>query len=160
MIPMMRMAVVIASTCLLAACSSAGTSETAATADITKISQVKSSFGQDFKVRDIPKTGIDPKVLSPHKLPEGMKFDPSDCAKFVVGQDVPPGLQGILDDFRQRPIRSEGKIDGREWAGDVGLPGPDKGKGGNYLVLPPEIAGLVIAIVGLSLPQVFLTLAG
>jgi hypothetical protein len=51
--------------------------------------------------------------------------------------EVPPGLQGILDDFWQRPVRSEGKIGGREWAGDVGLPGPDQGKGGKYLILPP-----------------------
>ena len=55
--------------------------------------------------------------------------------------EVPPGLQGILDDFWQRPIRSVGVIDGREWAGDVGLPGPDRGKGGNYLVLPPDYKG-------------------
>jgi len=55
--------------------------------------------------------------------------------------EVPPGLQGILDDFWQRPIRSEGEIDGREWAGDVGLPGPDHGKGGRYLVLPPDYKG-------------------
>jgi hypothetical protein len=41
--------------------------------------------------------------------------------------DAPPGLQGIIDDFWQRPFRSEGTIDGRQWAGDVGLPGPDKG---------------------------------
>jgi hypothetical protein len=52
--------------------------------------------------------------------------------------EVPPGLQGILDDFWQRPIRSEGQIEGREWAGDVGLPGPDHGKGGKYLILPPD----------------------
>ena len=52
--------------------------------------------------------------------------------------EVPPGLQGILDDFWQRPIRSEGQIDGRDWAGDVGLPGPDHGKGGKYLILPPD----------------------
>ena len=39
--------------------------------------------------------------------------------------EVPPGLQGILDDFWQRPIPSVGEIDGRKWAGDVGLPGPD-----------------------------------
>jgi hypothetical protein len=51
---------------------------------------------------------------------------------------VPPGLLGILDDFWQRPIVSVGEIDGREWAGDVGLPGPDRGKGGKYLVLPPD----------------------
>ena len=52
--------------------------------------------------------------------------------------EVPPGLQGILDDFWQRPIPSIGEIDGRKWAGDVGLPGPDRGKGGKYLVLPPD----------------------
>ena len=57
--------------------------------------------------------------------------------------EVPPGLQGILDDFFQRPIHSVGEIDGKEWSGDVGLPGPDKGKGGKYLVLPPDYNGSV-----------------
>jgi uncharacterized protein DUF5642 len=89
------MAVALASACLLAACSSGGSSETT-TADIAKVSEVKSSFGNDFEVKDIPKTGIDPKVLSSHKLPAGMKFDPADCAKFVGGQDMPPGLQGNM----------------------------------------------------------------
>ncbi|MGH3532348.1 MAG: DUF5642 family protein, partial [Mycobacterium sp.] len=92
---MMRVAVAIGSACLLAACSSAGSSETTS-ADITKISQVKSSFGPEYRVKDIPKTGIDPKVLTSHKLPPGLKFDPADCAKFVVGQDMPPGLQGNM----------------------------------------------------------------
>ena len=55
--------------------------------------------------------------------------------------EVPPGLQGILDDFFQRPICSEGQIDGRVWCGDVGLPGPDQGKGGKYLILPPDYTG-------------------
>jgi hypothetical protein len=55
--------------------------------------------------------------------------------------EVPPGLQGILDDFFQRPICSERKIGGRDWCGDVGLPGPDKGKGGKYLILPPDYRG-------------------
>jgi hypothetical protein len=55
--------------------------------------------------------------------------------------EVPPGLQGILDDFWQRPIPSVGEIDGRKWSGDVGLPGPDKGNGGKYLILPPEYTG-------------------
>jgi hypothetical protein len=31
-----------------------------------------------------------------------------------------------------------GRIDGRVWSGDVGLPGPDQGKGGQYLILPPD----------------------
>ena len=55
--------------------------------------------------------------------------------------EVPPGLQGILDDFFQRPINSEGLIEGRPWSGDVGLPGPDRGKGGKYLLLPPDFEG-------------------
>lgn len=55
--------------------------------------------------------------------------------------EAPPGLQGILDDFWQRPICSEGEIEGRVWCGDVGLPGPDHGKGGKYLLLPPDFTG-------------------
>jgi hypothetical protein len=55
--------------------------------------------------------------------------------------EAPQRLQGIIDDFRQRPIPSVGEIDGKKWSGDVGLPGPDKGKGGKYLILPPDYAG-------------------
>jgi hypothetical protein len=52
--------------------------------------------------------------------------------------EAPPGLQGILLDFWQRPIPGPGKF-----AGDVGLPGPDGGKGGKFLILPPSYAGAV-----------------
>jgi hypothetical protein len=38
--------------------------------------------------------------------------------------EVPPKLQGILDDFWHRPLT------------DVGFVGPDKGEGGKYLILP------------------------
>jgi hypothetical protein len=89
------MAITIGSACLLAACSS-GSPDTTRTADITKIAQVKSSFGPDFAVKDVARTGINPTLLSSHKLPEGIKFDPADCAKFVIGQDMPPGLQGNM----------------------------------------------------------------
>ena len=54
--------------------------------------------------------------------------------------EVPPGLQGIRM-FFQRPLCSERKIEGRIWCGDVGLPGPDHGKGGKYLILPPDYTG-------------------
>jgi len=57
---------------------------------------VKSAFGPEYKVKDTPKTGIDPKVLSTHKLPPGLKFDPPDCSSFVVGEDMPAGLQGNM----------------------------------------------------------------
>jgi hypothetical protein len=59
--------------------------------------------------------------------------------------EAPPGLQGILDDFWQRPIHMVGQFEGRDWSGDVGLPGPDKGKGGKYLVIPPDHEGEIPA---------------
>src|SRR5688572_9292560 len=42
---------------------------------------------------------------------------------------VPPGVLGILDDAHFRFVT------------DLGLPGPDKGKGGKYLVVPPGYKG-------------------
>ena len=43
--------------------------------------------------------------------------------------EVPPNLQGMLDDFWHRPLT------------DVGFVGPDKGEGGEYLLLPPDFEG-------------------
>ena len=54
--------------------------------------------------------------------------------------EAPPGMQGILLDFWQRPIPGP-TIDGHEFFGDVGLPGPDAGKGGKFLILPPGYEG-------------------
>jgi hypothetical protein len=53
--------------------------------------------------------------------------------------EAPPNLQGILLDFWQRPI----PVDGGKFFGDVGLPGPDAGKGGKFLLLPPGYSGAV-----------------
>ncbi len=53
--------------------------------------------------------------------------------------DAPPELQGILDDFWQRPI----PVEGGKFAGDVGFAGPDGGKGGKFLMLPPGYKGAV-----------------
>ena len=55
--------------------------------------------------------------------------------------EAPPNLQGILMDFWQRPI----PVDGGKFVGDVGLPGPDAGKGGKFLLLPPGYSGEVPA---------------
>lgn len=63
-----------------------------------------------------------------------------------LGKDGPmvfeaaPGLQGILLDFWQRPIPGP-TIDGRAYFGDVGLPGPDGGNGGKFVILPPGYDG-------------------
>jgi hypothetical protein len=45
--------------------------------------------------------------------------------------EVPPGMLGFLDDGWQR------------FVGNIGVTGPDKGKGGKYLVLPPGYDGEV-----------------
>jgi hypothetical protein len=57
--------------------------------------------------------------------------------------EVPPGLQGILDDFWQRPVCSVKEIEGKTWCGDVGLPGPDHGRGAKYLIVPPDYTGSI-----------------
>lgn len=54
--------------------------------------------------------------------------------------EVPEGIQGIFDDFFQRPLTGP-TIDGHTWEGDVGFAGPDKGKGGVYVLLPPDYKG-------------------
>ena len=66
------------------------------TADIAKISDVKVSFGPQFTVTEVTPTGIDPKVLSGQKLPDGLKFEPSGCARFATGQLVPAGTEGNM----------------------------------------------------------------
>ncbi|MBZ4421282.1 DUF1254 domain-containing protein [Myxococcus sp. RHSTA-1-4] len=43
--------------------------------------------------------------------------------------EAPPGLQGLLDDAWHRPLT------------DVGLAGPDQGKGGKYLLVPADHEG-------------------
>jgi hypothetical protein len=46
----------------------------------------------------------------------------------------------MFDDFFQRPLVGPA-IDGHTWVGDVGLAGPDKGRGGTYVLLPPDYRG-------------------
>lgn len=77
---------------VLAACGSGGSQS----ADIAKVSDLKASFGPDFHVTEVPRTGIDPKLLAGQKLPDGLKFDPPGCAKFATGQLVPPGTEGNM----------------------------------------------------------------
>ncbi len=56
--------------------------------------------------------------------------------------EAPPGLQGILLDFWQRPIPGP-RIGNASFSGDVGFFGPDAGKGGKFLLLPPGYKGTV-----------------
>ena len=56
--------------------------------------------------------------------------------------EAPPMLQALIDDFWHRAIEGP-EIDGVKYYADIGLPGPDKGKGGKYLILPPAYEGEV-----------------
>ena len=98
-------------------------------------------FGKGYNVLPIFKNRLDAKTLitTPNS-------DVIYALSYVdLGKDgplvfeAPPGLQGILLDFWQRPI----PVDGGKFFGDVGLPGPDAGKGGKMLILPPGYKGEV-----------------
>lgn len=90
---MFKVLLAMAAACVLAACSSGASS---AKVDISKVAEVKSSFGPGFKVTDITERAIDPKFLSARKLPDGLTFDPANCAKVAAGPEMPPDLQGNM----------------------------------------------------------------
>ena len=92
---MLKVGLAIASVCLLASCSS-GANTRATNADISKVAGVKSSFGPEYKVVDVTERAIDPKFFSGRKLPDGLTFDPANCAKVAAGPDMPPGLRGNM----------------------------------------------------------------
>src|ERR1700744_6104209 len=101
----------------------------------------ESVFGAGYNVLPIWKKRLDAKTLvtTPNS-------DVIYAMSYVdLGKDgplvfeAPSQLQGILLDFWQRPI----PVDGGKFFGDVGLPGPDAGKGGKFLLLPPGYKGTV-----------------
>jgi len=100
---MLKLLLAAASVCVLAGCSS-GTDASSAKADISKVADVRSTFGPEFKVTDIGERGIDPQLLSARKLPEGLSFDPANCAKAAVGPEMPPDLHGNM-----AAVSAEGK---------------------------------------------------
>lgn len=85
------MLLALAAAALLAACSSDDPK-----ADITKLSDLKTFFGPDFRVTQIPKAGINPRVMSGQKLPDGIKFEPPDCAKYATTTQVPSDVKGNM----------------------------------------------------------------
>ena len=97
------------------------------------------TFGEGYNVLPVWKKRLDAKTLV---------TTPNSDVIYAMGYvdlgkdgplvfDAPPMLQGILLDFWQRPI----PVDGGKFAGDVGFFGPDQGKGGKFLLLPPGYKG-------------------
>jgi hypothetical protein len=93
---MLRTLFAVACAALLAACSSGEPTAADVPDDISKVLDVKSTFGPDFKVTTVAPTGIDPRILAPQTLPPGVKFEPPDCAKFATGLALPAGLKGNM----------------------------------------------------------------
>jgi hypothetical protein len=60
-------------------------------------------------------------------------FDLSKTGPMVV--EVPPGVLGLADDAWMRYVV------------DMGIAGPDKGKGGKYVFLPPVIKGQLLMVI-------------
>jgi hypothetical protein len=99
------------------------------------------TFGAGYNVLPIWKKRLDAKTLitTPNSdVLYAMSYVDLDKDGPLV-MEAPPELQGILDDFWQRPI----PVDGGKFAGDVGYFGPDGGKGGKFLMLPPGYKGAV-----------------
>jgi hypothetical protein len=93
---MLRTLLAVACAALLAACSGGKPTAADVPDDISRVLDVKSTFGQEFKVTTVAPTGIDPRILAPQTLPQGVKFEPPDCAKFATGLALPPGLKGNM----------------------------------------------------------------
>ena len=89
-----KMLCAVSAVALIAGCSSADS--TNQPVEIGKVFDVKSVFGPEFKVVTAGPTGIDPKLLSPQKLPEGLTFEPPDCAQYAAGSMLPQGLKGNI----------------------------------------------------------------
>ena len=99
------------------------------------------TFGAGYNVLPIWKQRLDAKTLvtTPNSdVLYAMSYvDLGKDGPLVM--EAPPRLQGILLDYWQRPI----PVDGGKFFGDVGFAGPDGGKGGKFLLLPPGYKGAV-----------------
>ncbi|HET9877221.1 MAG TPA: DUF5642 family protein [Mycobacterium sp.] len=65
--------------------------------DTSKLFEVESKLGPDFKTNTKGPTEVDPKMLGPQKLPPGVTFDPPDCGDYVANNGRPPkGIRGKM----------------------------------------------------------------
>ena len=104
----------------------------------------EAKFGAGYNVLPVWTKRIDAKtrVTTPNSdLVYAMGY--IDLKKYgPVVVEVPPRLLAMFDDMWQRPIPGP-TVNGKQYFGDVGLPGPDQGKGGKYILLPPGYKGKV-----------------
>jgi len=88
------------------------------------------NFGPDNQTDVIWETLVDPKTVELTANDNTIyNFIWIDTHKGPVVLEVPPMSLGAVDNFWYR------------WVTDIGITGPDKGKGGKYLILPPGYKG-------------------
>ncbi|MEX1042292.1 MAG: DUF1254 domain-containing protein [Pirellulaceae bacterium] len=101
------------------------------------------TFGRGYQVMTVFEQRLKPNTIitTPNSdVIYGLGWaDLSETGPLVI--DVPPGLQGLLDDMWHRPLKGPKKENGTHYLGDLGLPGPDKGQGGKYLLVPADYEG-------------------
>lgn len=91
---MSRTPIALACALLLTACS--GTAPSPEAGDIGKVVDLKADFGPEFTVSTQAPTGVDPRLLAPQALPQGIRFDPADCGDLAKGLQLPQGLKGNM----------------------------------------------------------------
>ena len=91
---MSRTLFALACALLLAACG--GGQPDDVRGDIAKVVDLRSTFGPDYTVSTVEPTGIDPRLLAPQPLPQGVTLDPPDCGTFATGLTLPDGLKGNM----------------------------------------------------------------
>jgi hypothetical protein len=109
---------------VLAGCSS-GSDE--ATGDIGNVVDLTTSFGPEFKVSKVDPTGIDPRLLAPQALPQGVTFDPTDCSKFATGLAVPEGVKGNMAAVTAEGAGNRFITIAVETSEEIALPDPGEG---------------------------------
>ncbi|PHR68169.1 DUF1254 domain-containing protein [Alcanivorax sp.] len=101
-------------------------------------------FGEGYNVMSVFEKRLKPNtvITTPNSdVIYGLTFaDLSKTGPLVI--DAPPKLQGLMDDFWHRPLEGPTMGD-RQFLGDIGIPGPDKGKGGKYLIVPEDYDGKI-----------------
>lgn len=80
----------------LTACAPGQPADDVSSADISRVKDVRSHFGPDFTVTDVGPSGIDPRLFARQELPQGMKFEPPECASLAKQQSVPAGAKGNM----------------------------------------------------------------
>ncbi|MET9211961.1 MULTISPECIES: DUF1254 domain-containing protein [unclassified Nocardia] len=97
---------------------------------------IGADFGHGYHVMAVYEKRLEPNtvITTPNSdVIYGLCFvDLSETGPLVI--EAPPMVQGLVDDAWHRPLVGP-VIDGVQYLADIGIPGPDQGRGGKYLIV-------------------------